>query len=237
MDRSLIVHPNSRRPADAPTVRLGRWMLDNPSETEQVRVLCTRLRRLTGGDGYAPARVVAITSAVEGEGKTVSSVNLAAALARDFLHRVLLVEADLRRPAMSRRQPSLMGLCECATGEVSFEDAICATDVAGLSVLVAGRSAGDRSTHYLGSALFRQQLVRMRERYDYIVVDCPPMLVTADMGLIVEWVDHLLFVIRAGVTDRSLVARALDGGYRDRIAGVILNGVSEMGEGYRGYTY
>jgi len=237
VDRSLIVHPKGRRPAERPEVRLSRWILQNPAETEPFRVLCTRMRRLTGEAGGPPARVVAVTSAMEGEGKTLSSVNLAATLARDFLHRVLLIEADLRRPTLSRRQPSLMGLVECAKGTVSVEDALCATEVPNLMTLVAGRTEGERSTHFLGSAAFRQQLVKMRERFDHIVVDCPPLLPAADMGLVVEWVDHLLLVIRADVTDRSLVMRALDGGFRERVAGVILNGVSGFGEGYRGYSY
>jgi len=236
MDRSLILHPQARR-SERPEVRLGRWLLHNPAETEQFRVLCTRLRRVTGSDGRGPARVVAVTSAVEGEGKTLSSVNLAAALARDFLHRVLLIEADLRRPTLSRRQPSLAGLVECAKGEVSFEDALCVTDVPNLLTLVAGRTEGERSTHFLGSAVFRQQLLRMRERFDHIVVDCPPLLPAADMGLVAEWVDHLLLVIRADATDRMQVVRALEGGVKERVVGVILNGVSRFGEGYPGYSY
>lgn len=236
MDRSLIVHPQARR-ADRPEVRLGRWLLTNPVETEQFRVLCTRLRRITGEGGRGPARVVAVTSALEGEGKTLSSVNLAAALARDFLHRVLLIEADLRRPTLSRRQPSLVGLVECAKGEISFDDALCATDVPNLMTLVAGRTEGERSTHFLGSSVFRQQLVRMRERFDHIVVDCPPLLPAADMGLVVEWIDHLLLVIRADATDRQQVMRSLEGGVKERVVGVILNGVSKFGEGYPGYTY
>jgi capsular exopolysaccharide synthesis family protein len=236
MDRSLIVHPQSRG-ATRPEVRLGRWLLTNPSDTEQFRVLCTRLRRVTGDAGRGPARVVAVTSALEGEGKTLSAVNLAAALARDFLHRVLLIEADLRRPTLSRRQPSLMGFVECAKGQLSVEDALCTTDVPNLLTLVAGRTESERSTHFLGSAVFRQQLVRVRERFDHIVVDCPPLLPSADMGLVVEWVDHLLLVIRADATDRSQVRHALEGGIRERVAGVILNGVSTFGEGYPGYTY
>jgi capsular exopolysaccharide synthesis family protein len=237
VDRSLIIHPKSRQVAERPEVRLSRWLLQDPAETEQFRVLCARMRRITGEGNRPPARVVAVTSATEGEGKTLSSVNLAATLARDFLHRVLLIEADLRRPTLSRRQPSLLGLVECAKGSISVEDALCTTEVPNLMTLVAGRTEGERSTHFLGSAAFRQQLVKMRERFDHIVVDCPPLLPAADMGLVVEWVDHLLLVIRADVTDRSLVLRALEGGFRERVAGVILNGVSKFGEGYRGYSY
>jgi capsular exopolysaccharide synthesis family protein len=236
MDRSLIVHPQARG-AEPPQVRLGRWLLNQPAETEQFRVLCSRLRRVTGDGNLGPARVVAVTSAVEGEGKTLSSVNLAATLARDFLHRVLLIEADLRRPTLSRRQPSLMGLVECAKGIITVEDALCTADVPNLSVLVAGRTEEERSTHFLSSATFRQQLVRMRERFDHIIVDCPPLLPAADMGLVAEWVDHLLLVIRADVTDRLKVTRALEGGFRERVAGVILNGVSKFGDGYPGYKY
>jgi capsular exopolysaccharide synthesis family protein len=236
VDRSLILHPQSRG-AQRPEVRLGRWLLTQPAETEQFRVLCARLRRVIGDGNRGPARVVAVTSAVEGEGKTLTSVNLAAALARDFLHRVLLIEADLRRPTLSRRQPSLMGLVECAKGALTVEDALCTTDVPNLVTLVAGRTQDERSTHFLSSAAFRQQLVRMRERFDHIIVDCPPLLPAADMGLVAEWVDHLLLVIRADATDRLLVTRALEGGFRERVAGVILNGVSKFGDGYQGYSY
>jgi protein-tyrosine kinase len=235
VDRSLIVHPSRQRPSDAPVVRMNRWVLEDSAEAEQFRVLCARLRRLTGEEGRRPGVVVAVTSAMEGEGKTLSSVNLAASLARDFLKRVLLLEADLRRPTLSRRQPSLPGLVECAKGEVPFDEAIFPTDIPNLSTLMSGQTEGERSTHFLGAPPLRQALLRLRERFDYIVVDCPPMVPAADMGLVAEWADHLLLVIKAGVTDRSMVARALDMGYRDRVLGVILNGVTKFGDGGRGY--
>jgi protein-tyrosine kinase len=217
-------------------VRLERWLVTDRVASEQYRVLCARLRQLIGEGNRRPGVVIAVTSATEGEGKTLSSINLAAALARDFLKQVLLLEADLWRPTLSRRQPSLPGVVDCAKGDVPFEQAIVSCDVPNLHVLVGGLAEGDPSTHFLGAPLLRQGLVRLRERYDYIVVDCPPLLPTADMGLVTEWADHLLLVIRAGVTNRALVSRALDMGFRDRVLGVILNGVSTFADGYSSYS-
>jgi len=218
-------------------VRLDRWLAKEQVESEQFRVLCARLRQLIGEGTRRPGVVIAVTSATEGEGKTLSSINLAAALSRDFLKQVLLLEADLWRPTLSRRQPSLPGVVDCAKGEIPFEQAIVTSEIPNLHVLVGGHAEGDPSTHFLGAPLLRQGLVRLRERYDYIVVDCPPLLPTADMGLVVEWADHLLLVIKAGVTDRSHVIRALEMGYREKVLGVILNGVSTFGDRYSGYSY
>jgi capsular exopolysaccharide synthesis family protein len=235
VDRSLILHP-SRQHSD-PVVRLERWMLTDGEEAEQFRVLCTRIRSLTGERERHGGKVIGITSASAGEGKTLSAVNFAGALARDFLKQVLLVEGDLRRPTLSRRQASLPGLVQGAKGELPFDQVIFDSDVPNLSVMVAGHAEGASSTHFLGAPLLRQALIRLRERYEYIIVDCAPLVPAADMGLVVEWVDHLLLVIRAGVTDRSLVARALDMGFRERVLGVILNGVSSFGDGYSGSSY
>ena len=227
MSRNLILHPEfSGRSGNG--IRLDRWLVPRHSAAEeQYRVLATRLRHLAGDPG-SPGRVLGVTSAVAAEGKTTASLNLAVTLARDFQYRVLFLEADLKRPSISRGNRHIPGLVEFVSGEVPLEDCVCPSGIEGLSVFVAGRAEGAQSVHVLGSPLLHRSLVRLRERYDFVIVDCPPLMSASDMGLISEWSDHFLLVVRAGTTDRSLVLSAVEGIGKERFVGVVLGDASEF---------
>lgn len=234
MDRSLIIHPKFR-PADLPDIRLARWLVSHGSDVEeQFRVLATRIRR--PGDGRdVPGQVIAVTSAVAGEGKTLNSINLAASLARDFHRRVLLLEGDFKHPVLGRIYSSRPGLRDHLAAGAPLEECLCGTDVDGLTVLMSGMGRGaptDRSTQFLGSPDLHRLVLRLRERFDFVIVDGPPLLPLADMRLIEEWSDHLLLVVRAAGTDRSVVKRALEGIDRKKFLGVVLNAATGLPRSY-----
>ena len=237
MDRNLIVHPKIQQRWDEEGIAIDRWQVPRYSGAEeQYRVLATRLRGLAGQLG-APGRVLALTSALPGEGKTCSSVNLSVVLARDFNYRVLLLEGDLKRPSIARGNRQVPGLVEYVNGEVPLKGAIRDTEMEGLSVLSAGRTDDCQSTQILGSALLQRTMLRLRESFDFVVVDCPPMMAAADLGLVSEWVDHFLLVVRAGTTDRSIVKDAMASLPREKFVGAVLSNARETG-GQFGYgTY
>lgn len=227
MDPDLTIPPWAHRTEDKPAVKLSRWLTGRTSEEEeQFRVLCSHIRYKMLGM-MPPGRVIAVTSSVPEEGKTTCSVNLAASLARDFHRRVLLIEADLRRPVITDAHRGLEGLVQCVDRDGSLEAALCDTPIPELQVLLCGKSQADRSVTYLGSPLLRREIPQLRERYEFIIVDCPPILPFADIRIISEWVDHLLVVIRAESTDRTIVERAVSSLDRNKILGAVLNGTRE----------
>ncbi len=233
MDRNLIIHPKVQQGWDEDGIALSRWQVPRYSGAEeQYRVLATRLRTLIGSHPGAPGRVVALTSALPSEGKTVSSVNLATVLARDFQYRVLLLEADLKRPSVARGHRHIPGMVEYVNGEVPLQGVIRNSDIDGLNVMVGGHTGNQPSSQILGSALLQRTLLRLRERFDFVVVDCPPMLTVSDLGLIAEWTDHFLLVVKAATTDRSVVRESLNRLPKEKFVGAVLSNTRDMGGRY-----
>jgi capsular exopolysaccharide synthesis family protein len=196
------------------------------SAAEQYRLLRTRLE----GNGRR-TQLLLVTSPRTGDGKTTTSANLALTMAQEFQHRVVLIEADLRRPALAgmfgvRAEP---GLVDVLVGAVSLEDALVAVPGHQLFVLPAGLPAG-RSTELLASSMMQRTLDALRARFDRIVVDTPPMTL-ADTHVLARLADGVLFVVRAGVTPRPALEQALASVDRQRLMGIVLNEVDEaLGE-------
>lgn len=189
---------------------------------EQYRLLRTRLE---GRDHGRRAQLVLVTSPGPGDGKTTTSANLALTMAQDFNHNVLLVEADLRRP-------SLAGLCgltperglvDVVVGAAPLEDVMVKLPEQHLVVLPAGQTT-NRSTELLGSSIMARLIETLRNRFDRIVVDCPPVTL-ADTHVLARLADGILIVVRAGMTSRLALEHALEGVERDRIVGLVLNDV------------
>jgi polysaccharide biosynthesis transport protein len=155
-------------------------------------------------------RVVMITSAVSGEGKTSLSSHLATSLARSGL-RTLLIDADLRSPSIHRLfdLPLTAGLSELLRGEVDLAGAMAQTDISELKVVAAGQC--DRQTirllsqGYLGP-LFSQ----FKEQFDFVIVDSSPVLPVADASIIAQQADAVLFSIFSDVTRKTKVFAALE---------------------------
>jgi len=151
-----------------------------------------------------------ITSALPSEGKSFCSSNFATTLAQQGL-KTLLVDADLRKPSISRmffginRKP---GLSEVLMGTVTLADALIASDIEGLGVLTAGGLSANPS-ELLGGQPFRDFLSDALDRYDRVVIDSAPIMAVSDTLLIASSVDVVCMVVRSFITPRKIVTRAI----------------------------
>jgi protein-tyrosine kinase len=172
-----------------------------------------------------------ITSAVPGEGKTLSAANLALTLTEAYSRRVLLVEADMRRPVLGELFgiPVALGFCDCLRAGRVLPAATVAIH-GGLTILPAGQPDKD-PVGLLSSdrlAAFVADAIRL---FDCVVFDTPPAVLLPDAELLSKAVDTTVLVVRAGQTAYEKVQRAVDTIGRERIAGVLLNQV-QPGSGH-----
>jgi non-specific protein-tyrosine kinase len=192
------------------------------SAAEQYRLLRTRLE---GRDGTRQTQLLLVTSPRIGDGKTTTSANLALTMAQEFREKVVLVEADLRRPILAARcgvrvEP---GLIDVLMGACTLDDALASVADHHLFVLPAGLAAA-RSTELLASSMMQRVVTALRARFSRIVVDTPPVAL-ADTHVLARLSDGILVVVRAGVTPRPAVERALASVDRQRLIGIVLNEV------------
>jgi len=193
-------------------------------------------RRLAASLHHAQAKgtkVVMLSSAVMGEGKTLTASNLALTLSESYQKQVLLIDADLRRPSLHSifRVPDSSGLSE---GLLDTADASVPVHQVSsrLAVLTAGRPTSDPIAG-LTSPRMRRLLDEARAAFDWIILDTPPVAMLPDANLLSAMVDGAIVVVRAGMTPCDLVQRALAAIGRERVLGIVLNqamwqtGVSE----------
>lgn len=184
-------------------------------------------------------QVVVVTSAVAGEGKTTTACNLAITLAQSG-RSVLLVEADMRRPMVAAQLgiEGAAGLTNVLTGAVSAEDVVQPWGADGLHVLAAGTLPPNPS-ELLGSDAMHRLVDQLRDRYELVVLDTPPVLPVTDASVVAAHADTVVLVVRHGRTTREQVRAALEAlsGVRAPVVGTILNGTpSTLGGGGYGYT-
>jgi len=201
---------------------------------DQFRTLYFRLERLKQ---VRPLKLVAITSAISGEGKTVTAVNLALAAARAGPdRRVLLLDADLRRGRVAemlgiRRSP---GLKELLAGEAEIRDAVRRFQGERLAVVPCGAVA-EEPTGALASPAMRALLERVRGHFDEVYLDVPPVLPFADAAIVGGLADGVLLVIRASHTPARHVHQAVETLAGAPIVGCVLNQSKPADAGYRGW--
>ncbi len=186
----------------------------------------------TGGG----SRVIQVTSPVPGDGKSTVSANLAISIAQSG-RSVLLVDADLRRPRIAKLFGSQKesGLGEVIQGTASLQDAIFTTPVPNLAVLAGPKQIGNPA-ELLSHQRFVDILDEVREAYDYVIVDTPPVLAVADASAVAARVDGVVLTIRLRRDTRPTAlqtAKVLEA-VGARSLGVVVNGVT--GRGYR-YHY
>src|SRR6266487_5249530 len=192
---------------------------------EQFRVAATRLALMAQPkEGQTP--VIVITSSVKGEGKSASAVNLGYTLARDLGKNTLLIDCDLKSPMLHRYLGAALepGLAEVLRGTHTVEECIQPLEKWPLWLLPAGNQENGpvelSKVHQL-----RKILTELRHRFDYIILDAPPILPLADMIVLAVMADFLAYVIRAGATERELVQKALNSLKPTIQAGILLTGV------------
>ncbi len=155
-------------------------------------------------------RVVLLTSSVEGEGATTVAASFARVLAEDGASRVLLVDANRRRPGLAEyfRIVSGPGLSEVLHAGQSFDSAVQAVERQNLHVL--GSMAGGITANLYAQQLVRAFLGQYGSRYDYVLFDAPPLLDSPETAILGSAVDTTLLVIRASSTKGGVVSRSLD---------------------------
>lgn len=187
----------------------------------------------------APPKVILVTSAVPQEGKTTVSANSALVLAQRG-GRVLLVDADLRRPGIDRifGFRSRNGLSTLISGTQKFEDvAVPFAEFPNLTILPAG-PIPPQPAELLGSSVMKEYMARWREEFDHVVIDTPPCLSVTDAVVLSPEADRVILVARSGRTTKIVLRRACDllTQVNARVMGIVLNGLNTRStEGYYYY--
>jgi len=199
---------------------------------EEFRFLAAKVAALAAGR----FRAIGVVSASPREGKTTVALGLAAALARSSPGRVLLLEADLRRPAVESYLglPRSAGVAEWLSGS---GETLAVRTVAppGFAVIAGGREGLTRP-ELLSSGRMGALVGACRLAFDFVVVDCPPLGLAADAVAIQELLDGFLLVVRSRHTPREAVARAVSRLAPNRIQGVVFNSQPEiLPDGYGRY--
>jgi capsular exopolysaccharide synthesis family protein len=206
------------------------------AECEQYRTLRTELfhaaakRRL---------QIITVTSAIAGEGKTSTVLNLALAIAQSKEKRVLVIDGDLRRPTIASflGLRAKVGLVEILNGESdTFSSLFCLAEH-DLYVLSVGRESKN-PTELLSSERLDLMFTQLREYFDFILVDSPPVMPFADSRLLANHADGVVLVVRSGMAPYETVEKAISSLPQGRVLGVVLNGAEHIKEaGYYDYYY
>jgi capsular exopolysaccharide synthesis family protein len=201
---------------------------------EELRLLRAKMQTLN--DAGQP-RCVGVTSALPAEGKSTISLGLAAAQSRDPGARVLLVEADLRRPSLSSMLglPPSPGLSEWLNGGLD-QVPVRRVEPGGFALLSAGETPLERP-EALGSALMEALLASARRAFTFVLLDIPPVLPVADTILLQDLVDGFVVVARSRATSREAIREALGRLRGEKILGLVLNDHREYKHSYRSYGY
>jgi protein-tyrosine kinase len=188
---------------------------------EQYRQLRTRLSH---AEGATALRTILITSPQKGEGKSITAANLALTMAQELQRRVVLVEADLRKPSLQQMfgLPAGPGLAEFLAGSCDLREALKFLPEHNLTVMPAG-AMPTNPAELLGSTAMRRLLDQLRSRFDRVILDTPPVLPLADVAVLAPIVDGTLLVVRAGVTPKPAIENALRAFDSSRLLGVVLN--------------
>jgi polysaccharide biosynthesis transport protein len=200
-------------------------------------------RALRSSIGFAgidgPLRCLEVTSASKGEGKSVTSVNLATAMAIDG-KRVILVDADLRRPNVHRllNIPNSPGLSEVLVGMKSLDEVIRETEITNLRAVSAG-AIPPNPAELLGSSAFDQIVGQLEAQADIVIFDTPPCIPVTDPLIVASRMDGVILVLHVGQTRKAAVKHAIEllERSRSRIVGIVFNRVSPGKSGYYYHHY
>ena len=206
-DEKLIVHPAASR-----------------ASIERYRRIAATLHHLQQERGV---KVLMVASAAMGEGKTLTSANLALTLSESYRRKVLLIDADLRRPSLTAvfQLQRSRGLSERLRGEGGGPLSVLEMSDS-LALLPGGKPDSDPMAG-LTSGRMRQIIQQASASYDWVILDTPPISLQPDAGLLGAMVEAVLLVIGAGVAPAASVESAIEAVGREKVVGVVLNRVEE----------
>ena len=190
---------------------------------EQYRMAASRLVLSTEGRGSI---VIQVTSALKGEGKTTTVVNLGYALAGNLGKKTLLIDCDFRNPALDHyvTMPAQAGLIELLDGEASLENCFAAIDEVPCLILSVG-GMGENFNELTRIQQLKAMLPKIRMNFDYVIINAPPVLPSASAGILASLADLHIMVIRAGTTPKHVVQQAFTVLGLSGEAQVVLNAV------------
>jgi len=206
--------------------------------SEQYRKLRARILARTKQDFQ---NTIMVTSADVGEGKSITSINFAVALAREIDHTVLLVDADMRKPSIHKYLGinTDRGLSDYLSGQVELSDVLINTGLGRLVLLPAGNACSNPA-ELLSSNQMKELVKEMKHRYAdrYIVIDTPPVLVSADAISMSNHVDGVIFVVQAAKTSEKTVKKAINLLKGAIMLGIVYNNVPDyLGKNLNPYYY
>ncbi len=210
---------------------------------EQYRVIKRPLIANATGKGAARIKhgnLIMTTSALPGEGKSFTSINLALSIAAELDHTVMLVDADVARPSILRLLglPPSPGLLDLLEGKVEMSDVLLRTNVDKLTLLPCG-THHSRATELLASDAMRQLLDDMATRYSdrIIIFDSPPLLLTTEARVLASHMGQIVMVVNANKTLQSDVQHALKAIESCPVRLMLLNKATGTSRGEYGYSY
>ena len=229
LSRSVRLDPN------AMAERRCVGVLTDAPEMESYRVLRTGIiKRIQERGGTT----IMVTSALPGEGKTLTAVNLAFAFAREFKRTVLLVDCDLRRQQIHQVMgyDSDKGIIDYLLRDVPLQELIVWPGIEKLTVISGGGTVRE-SSEVLGSPRMHALIVSMRDRYPdrYVLFDAPPVLSAADALALAPFMDHILLVVQAGKTPMPDINRTLQLLPKEKVLGLVLNRMEARPKTYKTY--
>ena len=192
---------------------------------EKFRVLGLRLRNLR--EKRQLKRIV-VTSTIPEEGKTLTSANLALNQSRSKTLKTVIIDGDLRRPSLATRfglSRSLAGLAECLRGEKQLSEVLCKLQNTNLWLLPSGNPP-ENPLELMQSGRVVDLLDRLGNVFDWIIIDCPPVIPLADTSFWMKVTDGVLLVVREGVSEQRPLKRALEIIDHSSLLGVVVNSCS-----------
>lgn len=218
VEDALLVSPH--RPREAPA--------------EEFRTLRTRLNHL---QNLQPLHTLVVTSASPAEGKSFTAANLAVTQAQLADKSVLLADFDFRRPSVAKtlQLPHAPGLTDYLQGTADLADVLLRVGDSNLYVITAG-SAVPNPLELLNLKECSALIAGLRNHFDWVILDSPPLLFAADGNLLATMCDGTILVVRIGTTTFDSVSRALQSLCENNVLGIVVNG-ARRGELYSKYTY
>ncbi|WP_243361508.1 XrtA-associated tyrosine autokinase [Fundidesulfovibrio terrae] len=199
----------------------------NSPAAEEYRKLKEAIIKETGREGFN--NVLLVTSVNPGEGKTVTTLNLAVSLAHEFDYTVLLVDADLRAPACNKYLgiESEKGLSDCLENDTPCTDVLVRTGIGRLVLFPAGKPVAN-PVELISSSKMRNLITELKHRYPdrFILIDSPPAKFFAETRFLASMADASVMVVREGESSLDEIAEtaaALD----NRVIGIVYNGARE----------
>ena len=239
---SLFRKKKSRNAENRSIQEERKYLLTSKSDffiREAYKTLRTNVSFALGGE--EGCKVIVVTSSLQGEGKSITAVNLAMSYAMTD-RKVLVIDCDLRRPKLARLMQlnAKSGLSDLLIHSKQKPEAIIPTGIENLDMILSGKIPPNPS-ELLGSSRMKDLLDELKESYDYIFLDSPPVNMVTDAVVLAPESDGILFLVRANQSERGALLHAVEQleYAKIKILGFVLNGVDleKTHYGYKKYRY